>query len=31
MEGVDFGFLDGDGRSKLICGFFGPWPELRRS
>jgi hypothetical protein len=30
MEGVDFGQLDADGL-KLICGFFDPWPELRRS
>jgi hypothetical protein len=28
MEGVDFGELDANGRLKLICGFFGPWPEL---
>lgn len=27
MEGCDFGELDGDGRLKLIVGFFGPWPE----
>jgi hypothetical protein len=31
MDGVDFGELDADGRLKLICGFFGPWPELSRS
>ena len=31
MDGVDFGQFDGDGRLKLICGFFGPWPELSRS
>jgi SnoaL-like protein len=31
MEGVDFGQLDADGRLKLICGFFGPWPELSRA
>lgn len=31
MEGVDFGQLDADGRLKLICGFFGPWPQLGRS
>ena len=31
MDGVDFGQLDADGRLKLICGFFGPWPELGRS
>jgi hypothetical protein len=30
-EGVDFGQLDADGRLTLICGFFGPWPELGRS
>jgi hypothetical protein len=30
MEGVDFGRLDADGRLKLICGFFGSWPELGR-
>jgi hypothetical protein len=28
MAGVDFGQLDLDGRLKLICGFFGPWPRL---
>lgn len=27
MEGCDFGQLDGDGKLKLIVGFFGPWPE----
>jgi hypothetical protein len=31
MEGVDFGELDADGRLKMICGFFAPWPELSRS
>ena len=31
MEGVDFGQLDGHGRLKLICGFFGPWPDLPTS
>jgi hypothetical protein len=31
MEGVEFGQLDADVRLQLICGFFGPWPELRRS
>ena len=31
MEGVDFGQLDADGRLELICGFFGPWPELSRA
>jgi hypothetical protein len=31
MEGVDCGELDADGRLKLVCGFFGPWPELSRS
>ena len=25
------GQLDADGRLKLICGFFGPWPQLGRS
>ena len=30
MEGVDFGQLDAEGRLKLICGFFGPWPQLPR-
>lgn len=28
MEGCDFGHLDGEGRIDLICGFFGPWPEV---
>jgi hypothetical protein len=28
MESVDFGQLDGDGRLKLICGFFDAWPQL---
>jgi hypothetical protein len=28
MEGVDFGQLDADGRLKLICGFFGPLPQV---
>ena len=27
MEGCDFGELDGEGKLKLIVGFFGPWPE----
>lgn len=29
LEGVDFGRLDDDGKIKLICGFFGPWPEAQ--
>ena len=28
MEGVDFGTYGADGRITLICGFFGPWPEV---
>ena len=28
-DGADFGNLDEDGRLKLICGFFGPWRELK--
>jgi hypothetical protein len=31
MEGCDFGELDGDGRLKLIVGFFGPWPEASQA
>ncbi len=32
LDGMDFGELDGDGRLKLIVGFFGPFPgaELQR-
>jgi SnoaL-like protein len=28
LEGMDFGELAGDGRLKLIVGFFGPFPAL---
>jgi hypothetical protein len=28
LDGMDFGELDGDGRLKLIVGFFGPFPAV---
>jgi hypothetical protein len=30
LDGMDFGELDGDGRLKLIVGFFGPFPAAGR-
>jgi hypothetical protein len=30
LDGMDFGELDGDGRLKLIVGFFGAFPPVER-